>query len=81
MSVRTIEFTHVERNLQVSAAPDSEGWKVRVLENGRPATGVVYSISHETNIDARLQAVPADLVDELMLLARTDVERERVRLV
>jgi hypothetical protein len=38
-----------------------EGWRVRVFENGRPATGVIYTVSHETATDA----MPANIVEGL----------------
>jgi hypothetical protein len=74
-------FTYDGRQLQVRALPDSEGWRVRVFENDTLVTGVVYSVSHETTVDARMQSVPHDLVEHLMQLAQSDVENNIVRLV
>jgi len=85
MQARSRPFNHNGRALEVHAVPVISGnfvtgWRVRVLENGRPITGVVYNVSWDTAIDAALQEPPADLVDELMRNAQAAVERGYDRL-
>lgn len=81
MSPKPKKFTFHDRQLQIKAMFDSDAWKVRVYEGDTPATGVVYSVSHETAVDAKMQSVPLDLVYQLMGLAQADVEKGVVRLV
>jgi len=78
---RKREFNFKERNLEVRAVPDNEIWKVRVFENNRSVTEVVYTVSHENQINAKVQELSVDLLDELMRLAQSDVEEGRVTLL
>jgi len=52
MTTRTKEFDYDGRTLSVAAEFDGEQWRVRVFENGKPATQVVYSVSGLTEVDA-----------------------------
>lgn len=81
MRIEPRKFSHDGRELEVRAVPAQDGWTVRVYENGRVVTGVTYSVSYETQIDASLQGLPVDLLDDLMNVAQTDIEQGRVRLV
>ena len=77
---RTRKFTHKNRQLEVRAAPIDEGWKVRIFEQGKPVTAAVYTVAHDTAIDAHW-TMKADLADTLMELAEQDVKREVVPLM
>ena len=81
MRIEPRKFSHDGRELEVRAVPAQDGGTVRVYENGRVVTGVTYSVSYETQIDASLQGLPVDLLDDLMNVAQTDIEQGRVRLV
>ena len=81
MSVEPREFFHGGRALEVRATPTSEGWSVRVYDGQRPVTGVVYTVTYDTQIAAASQGTSEDLVDALMRVAQEDIEFDRVRLV
>lgn len=81
MKIDLRNFSHEGRNLEVRAVLAQDAWRVRVYEGDRPVTGVVYSVSYETQVGASLQSVPGDLVDELMNIAQSDVEQGRVQLI
>ncbi|MBK1696619.1 hypothetical protein [Rhodovibrio salinarum] len=81
MNIKPRTFTYGGRTFEVRAAAENEGWKVRVFENNRPVTAVVYTVSHENQIDAKIQDLPVDLLQELMRLAQSDVEQGRVALL
>jgi hypothetical protein len=73
------EFHFGSRSLSVRAAAFNGGWRVRVFEGDRPATDVVYTVTHENTTDASMASM--HLVDELMTVAQDDVEEGRVRLI
>jgi hypothetical protein len=50
-----------------------------VFVGDQVATAVVYSITHESTVDA--SAASMHLVHELMTLAQSDVEEGRVKLI
>ncbi len=75
------DFRFKDLALTVRAAAFNEGWRVRVFHGDQPVTRVVYTVAHETAADASMAPIPADLVDELMTLAQTDVEQGRVNLI
>lgn len=79
MKVEPREFSHRGRTLEVRATQSTEGWSVRVFEDGRPVTQVFYTVCYETDMNAAMQG--DDLVDALMRLAQEDIEAERVRLL
>lgn len=81
MTIRTKDFTFQGRKLTVKAAPFPEGWKVSVFENGEPAHGFSYSVSHEIVQDAAVMAIPENMVDHLMDIAQKDIEQGRVSLL
>ena len=81
MNIKPRTFTHDGRTFEVRAAAENEGWKVRVFENNRPVTAVVYTVSDENQIDAKVQELSVDLLDKLMQLAQSDVEKGRVALL
>lgn len=74
------EFSYKDRQLQVRATPAGNAWTIRVFENGEPVTAIVYTVSHETAIDASMRSTPLHLVHQLMDLAKTDIEDGIVRL-
>ena len=71
MTTRTKEFDYDGRTLSVAAEFDGEQWRVRVFENGKPATQVVYSVSGLTEIDARMSQ-GIDCVGSLIEIAEKD---------
>jgi hypothetical protein len=77
---RTTKFSYKSRQFEVKAVPFEEGWKVRVFENGKPVTPAVYSVVHDTLVDANW-SMKIDLVDVLMQAAQDDVKRGRVPLM
>lgn len=78
--LRTSQFSHNGRNFEVrSAALDNE-IKVRLFENGKPASPIVYSITIETAFDAQMRAFPLNLVDGLMQLMEDDTITNRLAL-
>jgi len=77
---RVKKFTHRGRQLEVWGIPLADKWKVRVFENEKPVTGVVYSVAHDTTIDPNW-TMKAALVDELMALAEEGIKREIVPLM
>jgi hypothetical protein len=68
------EFSYAGRTLQISAEANSDGWKIRLFEGGRQVSPIVYSVSHETVVDAAVSGVPSNLVEGLIQLMRHDVE-------
>jgi hypothetical protein len=68
------EFKHAGRNFEISAGPERDAWKIRLLENGKQASPIVYSVSCETAIDATTSDVPVNLVEELIQLLKHDVK-------
>ncbi len=80
MTIKIRDFTFEGRKLTVKAEPLHDGWKVSVLENGEPAHGFAYSVSHEILQDAALTAVPGNMVEQLMDIAQSDIEEGRVKL-
>jgi hypothetical protein len=78
---KTRDFQFDGRDLTVRAVPFNEGWRVQVFQGDRAVTRIVYTVAHETVADSSMALIPADLVDELMTLAQTDVEHEVVKLV
>jgi hypothetical protein len=68
------EFEHGGRTFQIGAEPSPTGWKVRLLENGKPVVPVVYSVSNETVAGAAMAEIPINLVEGLISLLRHDVE-------
>ncbi len=67
--------------MTVRAEVSPDGWEVRVFNGDRPVSGVVYNVSMDTQVDAAMQSVPTDLVDELMRIAQSDIERGIVKIV
>lgn len=79
--MRSRRFQYEGKELEVRATQTEVGWQVRVLENGKLATGVIYSVSWDVAIDARTQQPPTDLVEELMKNAQASVERGTDKLI
>jgi hypothetical protein len=50
-----------------------------VFEGDRPATDVVYTVTHENTTDASMASM--HLVNELMTVAQDDIEEGRVSLI
>ena len=73
------DFQFAGRLLSVRAAAFSEGWRIRVYEGDRPATDVVYTVTHENSTDTSMASM--HLLNELMTIAQGDIEEGRVRLV
>lgn len=71
MTTRTKEFDYDGRKLSVTAEFDGGEWKVRVLENGKPANRIVYSVSGLTELDARMSQ-GIDCVGSLIEIAEKD---------
>jgi hypothetical protein len=71
--VRVREFEHDGRKLQISVTPEGSGWVIRLLENGKQLTPVVYGVSYETATDAAAQEYPIQLVEGLIALMKHDV--------
>jgi hypothetical protein len=79
--IKSADFSHQNRKLEVRAVVEDNEVKVRVFEDGEPATRVIYSITIETDFDAKVTGFPLNLVDELMRVAEDDVKEGRVPLI
>jgi hypothetical protein len=69
--IRPRRFKYRGRSYTVRAAPSGAEWQVRVFENGTPAHGITYKVSHENALDA----VSSDAVARLMDFAEQDFKR------
>ena len=69
--MRTKSFTYDERQLEVRAISNGHRCEVGVFEGEVPANGSKYEVTHEVAIDA----MPWDLVAELMDTAQGDFVR------
>ena len=69
--MKTKSFTYDGRQLEVRAMSNGLRCEVRVFEGKVPANGIKYEVTHEVAIDA----VPWDLVAELMNTAQGDFVR------
>lgn len=69
--MKTKSFTYDGRSLEVRAARIDDQIVVRVFENGSPVNSINYSVSLETAVDA----LPWDLVADLMDTAEGDFIR------
>jgi hypothetical protein len=77
---RKRKFTHKNRQFEVRAVPLMDGWKVRIYEKGKLVSPAVYSLSHDTAVDAQWR-LNLDMIESLMALAQNDIERGIVPLV
>jgi hypothetical protein len=77
---RSHPFAFNDRSFEVRAVADERGWRVRVFENGEPATATVYTVSWETTIDASM-TLNVDVADHLMETAQISLERGWDRLL
>jgi len=77
---RLKEFSFLNRKFQVRASAEASGWVVRLFEDGRRASPLVYKVSYEENIGDKMRDHPGDFVENLMMLMQSDVESRRLRL-
>jgi len=54
--------------------------KVRLYENNKLASPLVYCVNIETAFDAKMQSFPLDLVDGLMDLMKAETVSGRLKL-
>lgn len=78
--MRKEEFTFGERNLEVVALEREGVWTVTVCENGHTVGRMEYRTTSETVLDAAHASTSVDLVQEMMKIARRDVEEDIVGL-
>ena len=76
---RTKAFSYQKRSFQVRASLEADGWAVRLFEEGRRASSLVYKIFYEGKIDTKIGDHPGDFVEHLMTLLQSDVESGRLR--
>ena len=73
--IRPRRFKYRGHSYTVRAAPSGAEWQVRVFEDGKPAHGITYKVSHENALDA----VSTDAVVRLMDFAEQDFKRSLLR--
>ena len=78
---RSLSFSHNNREYTVKAFQEENGWKILVYENDKLVTVHPYSVDYETDIAARMQSNPKDLVDQMMNVAKSDIEEGIVELL
>lgn len=71
--LRKKSFSHNGRDLEVRAVIEENQVKVRVFDGNNLASPATYSIGIETAFDAVARGFRADVVDELMDQAQTDI--------
>jgi hypothetical protein len=76
--IRAFSFQH--RKFQVRASGEANGWVVRLFEDGRRASPLVYKVSYEENVGDQMHDHPGDFAGPLMVLMQSDVESGRLRL-
>jgi hypothetical protein len=72
-------FSYRNRSFQVRASAETDGWAIRLFEEGRRASPLVYKISYEGEIDVKMRDHPGDFIEHLMTLMQSDVESGRLR--
>lgn len=77
--IRVERFSFHGRSLEIRAEQGDRQWRIRVLENGLPATDVSYTVSYETEYAWR-ESKHTDVVNELMTLAQRDINEGIVKL-
>ena len=79
---RTRAFLYQNLKLQVTASAEADGWTVRLLfEDGSRASPLVYKIVYQGKVGDTMSAQPGDLVEQLMVLMRSNVESGQIRLI
>jgi hypothetical protein len=78
--LRRRQFAFNKRSFEVRAALDDGGWHVRVFEDDKPATTMVYHASWNTIIGAK-HSFGVDAAEHLMQTAQIALERGWDRLL
>jgi hypothetical protein len=79
---RTRAFSYQNRKLQVTASAEADGWAVRLFfEDGSRASPLAYKIVHEGKVGDAMKGHPGDLVEQLMVVMRSNVESGQIRLI
>jgi hypothetical protein len=78
---RTKAFSYQNRSFQVRAALEGDGWTVRLFEEGRRASPLVYKIVYEGKSDTKMGDHPGDFVENLMTLMQSDIQSGRLRVL
>lgn len=78
--MRKEEFKFRGRNLEVVALETNGVWTVTVCEDGHTVGRMEYRTTSETVSDAAHASNGVDLVQEMMRIARRDVEEDNVGL-
>jgi hypothetical protein len=78
---RVKTFSYRNRVFQVKASSETDGWAIRLFEAGSRISPLVYKITYEGEIDAKMHDHPGDFVEHLMALMQSDVESGRLQVL
>jgi hypothetical protein len=79
---RTRAFLYQDPKLRMTASAEVDGWAVRLFfEDGSRASPLTYRISFEGKVGDTMKGHSGDLVEQLMVLMRSNVESGQIRLI
>lgn len=78
--MRNKTFDHRGRAFEIRVTFENGEFVVRLFEDDQQASDLVYTVGHETAVDAGTTEVSPDLVDHLVELMMSDVTSGRLRL-
>ena len=81
MSLKTVQFDHEGRRLEVRAEAIDYEIQVRMFENGTPVTAMLRHVPIPINFEGHLMPFPLDRLDALVEMAQEEVEKGRVPLL
>jgi len=72
------KFTYKNKTYEVRAEVENNEARVRLYENDKRASPLVYCVNIETIFDAKMRSFPLDLVDGLMELVKAETVSGRL---
>jgi hypothetical protein len=78
---RTRIFSHQSQKIEMAASAEADGWAVRLFfEDGSRASPIVYRVFYERNVGGKMPSNPGNVIEQLMVLMRSNVERGQIQL-